>query len=299
MPLILVNKARRLRVEHIAADPYALAGRHVVPVSRAYIHAARAAIAPGNLAELARLSPEQLAPWADAASPGSEAAWDALAEPLGKALAAAVSESARVAKDRPNIPRVPVNPRSLEWARERGSKLIRRISAEARETVRRIVERGLRRGQRADTMASAIKRSVGLLPREEAAVDRRRELLLGQDLPRARVEALSDQYAGELLAARAERIARTETIAAQNMGLLGTWQEASEEGQLPEGVQREWSAAPESDNPNRPCEICLELDGKQASLDEPFYSEELGEDVMTPPAHPQCRCTMTLRRGEA
>jgi hypothetical protein len=298
VPLVRVNKAKRLRAAAAAADPYALANRHVPMVASAFAQAARNVIAPGNLAEILRSGPD-VVPWFDPAKPETAMAWDAFSAPVGKALARVVAASIAVAKDRPNIPRVPVNERSLEWARKRGAKLIRGISADTRETVRRIIARGLERGHRADTMANAIKRSVGLLPREEAAVERRRELLAAQDLSDARVEALSDKYASDLLAARAERIARTETIAAQNRGLLDTWQEASAEGALPAGVQRVWSAAPESENPNRPCAICIELDGKTTSLDEPFYSEVLGEDLMTPPSHPGCRCNMLLRRGES
>lgn len=196
---------------------------------------------------------------------------------------------------RPKL-QVPVNPASVEWARERGSKLVQEISARQRELIRGVVARGLKQGLRADTMARSIRRSVGLLEREEAAVERRRSLLLEQGASEATADARADSYAEELRGKRALRIARTETVAAQNQGLLDGWKEARNEGELPDTVKRQWVSAPESPNPNRPCQICLELDGQLAGLDEPFVSSIIGQ-VMAPTAHPACRCAQVLRRG--
>ncbi|HSC14607.1 MAG TPA: phage minor head protein [Gammaproteobacteria bacterium] len=311
-----INKARRLaqtaRPLPKAPDYYELAGRHVARMARAFQFTMQGALHPLAFEELQRRAAVRSAttslesivaalPWHDTnveENPLVAQAWSPKLLEIAYSDLLAEVPTFGVEKRRA-VPRVRVNPRSLEWARERGGRLIRGISADTRETVRNIVGRSLQRGERADTMAAAIRRAVGLLPREEAAVDRRRSLLEAQDITPARVEALSDKYAGELLEARAMRIARTETIAAQNMGLLGTWQDAVETGRLPATVQRVWAAAPPSDNPNRPCSICIELDDKATGLEEPFYSEELGEDVVAPPAHPNCRCTMKLQRGES
>lgn len=92
---------------------------------------------------------------------------------------------------------------------------------------------------------------------------------------------------------RAERIARTETLAASNAGAAEAYK------QSPLVVAKEWSAE------SNACEFCLELDGKIVGLEESFA--ELGEDVSgsgdnsyrvgyetleTPPLHPNCRCAI-------
>lgn len=96
--------------------------------------------------------------------------------------------------------------------------------------------------------------------------------------------------------ARADMVARSETMRAGNRGVKLAYQEA--------GVTRlEWDAASD------PCPICQALDGKQIGIDEAFVQEGGSfqyadgdvvktflanyETVETPPAHPNCRCTIS------
>jgi hypothetical protein len=319
MPLVVVRKQDRWRrapgADKEQRQSFAIAARNVSRFARAFAEAVRALVTPTVVRELqsraaAGATIEEIVaaiPWLEEARPEAVEQWTEMARRfeaahlrvLGEAAAdPARDRAAEVQKRARRVPSVPVNPKSVAWARERGAALVRDISREARKVVRGVVARSLERGERADAMARRIRRAVGLLEREEAAVERRRELLLSQGVPERRAEQLSDKYADELLSARATRIARTETIAAQNRGLLDSWRAASDAGALPP-VVRVWVSAPPSDNPGRPCPICLELDGQETPLDEPFQSAQLGEAVMAPPSHPGCRCTQTLRRAEA
>lgn len=92
---------------------------------------------------------------------------------------------------------------------------------------------------------------------------------------------------------RAERIARTESIATSNEGILAAYR------QSPLVNAKEWSVSPDA------CEYCLEFDGTIVGLDENFATQgssiELSdgrtfnidyEDVEHPPLHPNCRCTL-------
>lgn len=194
----------------------------------------------------------------------------------------------RIEKRRRTVPTVRVNPRTLEWAREQSGKLIRGIGSDARNSIRGIIARRLAAGQRAESMVDQIRRHVGLLPHQSAAVERRVALLEEQGESSTRVREMSRQYADQLLFRRALTIARTETTAAQNQGLLDTWLGARDAGELPDQVVRVWVSAPESPNPNKPCQICLSLDGLEAGLDDPFESDLLPEPVMRPPAHTSC-----------
>lgn len=80
---------------------------------------------------------------------------------------------------------------------------------------------------------------------------------------------------------RAEMIARTETMLAANEGQRQAWQQAIDDGLLPEGMQRVWIATESA------CVECDALDGEQINLDEQ-YSGNGGDG---PPLHPLCRCT--------
>lgn len=93
---------------------------------------------------------------------------------------------------------------------------------------------------------------------------------------------------------QAEMIARTETLKATNRGVwLGMKQSGVVEG-------KQWLAAMDE----RTCPSCEEMDGATMPLDDPFFEQgsvhtiggvEMNfdyEEIMTPPIHPDCRCTL-------
>jgi len=94
---------------------------------------------------------------------------------------------------------------------------------------------------------------------------------------------------------RGERIARTEVLKSSNRGSLIAWQQSG----VVEGKQ--WAATMDK----RTCPECAEMDGKTMALEKPFFEQgkehtfESGntmpfdyEEIMTPPLHPDCRCTL-------
>lgn len=82
---------------------------------------------------------------------------------------------------------------------------------------------------------------------------------------------------------RAYTIAATESSRAVNGGALLNAKESSL------NLKKEWLASGDA------CELCLDLDGVQRELDEPFVVDGTGPyaRVMTPPRHPHCFCTWT------
>jgi len=100
----------------------------------------------------------------------------------------------------------------------------------------------------------------------------------GEGIPEltARVHDLFDSWDR----ARAEMIARTETIRASNQAALEAYHES--------GVVKfkTWLPGPES------CDICVDLGLKDPiPLDEPFFDDDYG-DGQGPPAHPHCVCAV-------
>jgi len=193
---------------------------------------------------------------------------------------------------------VPVNPYSVKWMEERSTHLIREISKSQREVVTDILADSFERGLRAEEVFDEIKENVGLTKRWNKAVVNRKEALRTAGFSETEVQEKGARYRDELLGKRAQMIARTETITAQAQGRNDAWRVAQESGALPE-VQRRWLSAGPSGNPEAPCEICLELDGKTAKLNEPYESMYIGAVEMPgEEAHPGCRCTETLERVE-
>jgi len=191
---------------------------------------------------------------------------------------------------------VNVNPYSIDWVREHGLDLVADgISPRQKETVTSIIQNAMEQGLRPTDAMEQIKANIGLTNREYEAVINRRILHEEAGLPQPEVERLTGKYQQELLKKRALRIARTETIAAQAQGRKDAWRVAQEAGKLPK-VQRRWLAPAPSPDPNRPCDICLDLDGTTAPVDGVYQSNYIGE-VPGPPAHPQCRCSESLERA--
>lgn len=98
----------------------------------------------------------------------------------------------------------------------------------------------------------------------------------GEDMRklRDRVNEIFDTYDRE----RAERIARTETIRAQEEGNQEVYKEAGFERKV-------WFANPGA------CEECEALNDVDVGIDESYGQDVFGEEMMAPPAHPFCRCT--------
>lgn len=81
---------------------------------------------------------------------------------------------------------------------------------------------------------------------------------------------------------RAFRIATTETSRAIHGGALLNAKESNL------SLRKEWLASSDA------CELCLELNGVQKDLDEPFIVDGTGPyaNIMHPPRHPHCFCVM-------
>jgi hypothetical protein len=187
---------------------------------------------------------------------------------------------------------------SISYVRNTLPRLIRHITEGTRESVRQALVRGFTEQRTPDEMAQDIKKVVGLMPKQAASVARFEARAAakyeGDGVPPAQAATkagkLAERYATRVLSRRAQLIARTETIRIHAEGQRTAWSAAAAEGALMPGAKRMWIAG----MTDRTCEMCIELaDQDPVGLDEPFDSSYLGQ-VMDPPAHPACRCTVSL-----
>lgn len=144
------------------------------------------------------------------------------------------------------------DPAAVEWVKQHAAELVQGISKTSRDDIRQLVEDAFTEHLTADELADEI------------------ENVIGDD-------------------ARAETIARTETMKASNVGQQQAWDQAVEQGLLLGTEQQEWITTPD----DKLCPICESLDGQTVGLDESF-SDDSGDEYDGPPAHPNCRCTVGL-----
>jgi hypothetical protein len=306
-------------------DAYAIAAKHEQRFSRAFLHAVRdmlpqqppkqfrTAWRTGSISEMLNSLP-----LFNEGSTDQDKVWRQFMDKIKDAYAVVIQDAGDAATKEMNgefktnmkfslepvkkaarkvVPVVPINPYSVEWIEANALDLVKDgVTKQQKFVVTDIIQDAFEEGDRMEEVYAEIRRNIGLTRRENRAVVNRQILLEEGGYSPEEVFRLSDKYRTTLLAKRAQRIARTETIKAQAHGRLTAWKMAKDEGQLPE-VQREWSTPPLSPNPYRPCKICLELNGQRTGLDEPYESSFIGS-VEGQPAHPQCRCTEFLVRKE-
>jgi len=192
------------------------------------------------------------------------------------------------------------DPRAIQWAQTRAGSLIRQIESEALTAVRGIIGEAVGGEFTVIEAASRIRRVVGLHDRWQRAVDnfyeteldRLQELFpdLGLDALQEMAETRALGYRQELVNSRALTIARTEIVASQNVGQLIGWLQASDNGFLDlTQAEKEWVTGPDGWVNISVCPECMELGGERVPVLSVFSNGEA-----TPPAHPNCRCTMNL-----
>jgi hypothetical protein len=189
---------------------------------------------------------------------------------------------------------------ALGWvARTLTADLVTAVGDETRQAIRETLARVLTDPTRGRLTPADLEPLIGLTSRDARAVDRLRGETLARALeagfPQARAQATADQVAARAarryLRARAQLIARTETIRAQELTRHLTWDRLQREGALPLALQVQWLVA---DTPTV-CEVCQPLDGQTVPLGGKFEPGGFAH----PPAHPNCRCVTTLVRPAA
>ena len=180
-----------------------------------------------------------------------------------------------------------LNPKAAAWAATQSATLVKEITADQVEALRRIVTRGYLAGEHPSVVAREVRDAVGLHSRYVRAVANYRRALEARGVRADRVERQAARYARKLLNLRARTIARTELMQAANVGQRLAWEEAASQGLLrTETLVREWLAS----NDDRIDGTCLDLSGMIVAFAAEF---PLGD----PPVHPACRCSVGLREA--
>lgn len=190
------------------------------------------------------------------------------------------------------------NPRLRDLIRDRTGELITTTQDGAKAAAQREVLRAKKLGLPPSAVAANIRGSIGLNAPQATALSNFRAGLAtrsqGKDddnafvrakMSPARQDAMADAYEQRLLDYRADMIARTELRFASEYGQLDVWQEAQDQGLLPENSGRQWQVD------GNPCpQLCIPMDGIVVGLNEPWVLPD-GRQAMVPTdSHPHCEC---------
>lgn len=160
--------------------------------------------------------------------------------------------------------------------------MVTEITDETEKNIRNIVANAIRNGIPPYDAARLIIPTIGLTSAQGQAVLKFREGLIDSGLTLEKVNEKTDDYSDELLARRADAIARTEILDALNDAQDDAWQQAQDDGLLSANATKEVILSEDA------CPECEEI----ADEGPVPIGDDFSEDG--PPFHPNCRCTIGI-----
>lgn len=181
---------------------------------------------------------------------------------------------------------------AVAWARTQSATLITNVSAGQQKAVAELVATAIEEKVNPRSLQSSIRDAVGLTRPQARSLAKYAAILQASELPKGNVDRALSVYAARLSKQRAETIARTETIASSNGGLLDAWKRRRDSGLVAIDARKRWVVTPD----DRLClTYCAPMARQERLLDESFQTGT-GSLVLHPPAHPRCRCAMVLAK---
>lgn len=170
---------------------------------------------------------------------------------------------------------------------------IRDITSTSLTTIRRVLQDGWREGTHPRALARRLRDVIGLTPRQAQAIARQQAKLTAQGRSAREVRQAGETLRREAIRKRALTIARTESLAFAHHGSHRTTVESVRRGYASEEqIRRFWLITEDT----KCCDQCADVPGMNedgVGLDQAFHTP-FGS-VLTPPLHPNCRCSVTVR----
>ena len=132
---------------------------------------------------------------------------------------------------------------------------------------------------------------LGVSKKQAAALDRAERLFVEQGLSIKEANDLVRSRGQQLVQQRHIAIARTELNFSFNKGLELGVKQAMDEGLISTQTVKVWQTVEDA---AVTC-ICGPLNGEQAKLNGEFSIPEIGGTISGPPAHVNCRCSLTFK----
>lgn len=192
----------------------------------------------------------------------------------------------------PLLTEAKVNARAAQIAAQSAGFNITGLSKADLSAVQSILSQALYDGWSEPKTQLRIRQVVGLSKRDAVAVANYRSRLMKDGASSLSADKSADKYADRLRKRRAEVIADYELRKAQHEARRELWEEARNDGRISPYAVRVWKTHKDE----RTCPVCRPLNGRRTSVVKGAYATGGGE-VLTPPAHPNCRCTEVLKIG--
>jgi SPP1 gp7 family putative phage head morphogenesis protein len=185
------------------------------------------------------------------------------------------------------------DPRATTYAQQQSATLVTNMTTQMQEVVRTVVGRAFTEKMTVWDTAKELRSVINLTARQEITLGKFTDLnrsrlmdegLSGRKLEKKLDELVQRQYK-KMISQRSKVIARNEILTAENNGRFLGFEQSIEQGwSSPTSVKR-WSTSTDE----RTCSICMPMNGASVQWNEFFPN-----GVYQPPAHIQCRCSVSL-----
>lgn len=170
---------------------------------------------------------------------------------------------------------------------------VRDLVQTTQRTVRQTLRRGTQAGLGAADLAREVRRVIGLTPAQARARDALRARLEAQGLSAREVQAQLSAATEQALQRRALLIARTQSVDLAQRGALQAWQDAVRAGAVEADAVRKFWIVVEDPRLCPGCASIPDMNQEGVALDATFATP--WGPLLTPTAHPACRCSVAYR----
>jgi len=189
---------------------------------------------------------------------------------------------------------VPAGDSVAEFVRNAALTRVLDVSDKEKDRIRTILIKGISEGATSTSMADEIFDTVGITRKQKEMLDRKIGSAIDGGLSKTGAKKLRKSEAAKIRIRRAKAIARTETTGVMVRGMLDSWERATQNGEMPDGAEKEWVAMPFETG--RSSKICQALNGQRVPINGDFStSVDGGFTGKGAPAHVNCRSTVVLR----
>ena len=166
---------------------------------------------------------------------------------------------------------------AADWADQHAGRLVTGLSASERQAVATTISRAVERGWDEQKTATAVRRVIGLGPKNAIAVQNMEQGLVANGVPPGRARIQANAYAKRLAQTRANTVAGHEVATAIAYGKRIAWQRRQQMGEISHWGVR----VTHCHKDDRQCPTCNSMNGRRHSL----------KDIDNgPPWHIGCRC---------
>lgn len=177
------------------------------------------------------------------------------------------------------------------WTAQHSAELVTNLSGQQASAINSLIHRATGiQNMTPDELARVIRPVIGLTkPQATANVNYYRSLRENK-ISQKEAQKKASTYADRQHRYRAQNIARTELAKAYNTGEYLGMKQAQDQNLIGE-VKKKWLTADDS----RVCAACASIDEMEMPMDALF---PLFGGILTPPAHPSCRCCLVYEETE-